>query len=212
LVVWLSCQEDFAVVGDKVANEGAVVVYPTDTVYGLGASPYLDNAVKKCFEIKSREEGKPMPVLFRGVEDAQRIVVMDEKARLLASTYWPGKLTLVLPVAKTSRISRQLLNVSGYLAARVPNHRCALRLIKACGGALIGTSANVSGRPSITDPEDPELFRIARKADFFIKGRSGDLGSKASTVISFSEDRTKEITVLREGAIPSKEIFALLGD
>jgi L-threonylcarbamoyladenylate synthase len=182
--------------------QGKTVVFPTDTVYGLGSSPLSQMGISRCYRLKKREAGKKMPVLLSSSKQAARIVKLNDRAKLIAEKFWPGQLTLVLPVLDR-RIPQELLGDDDTLAVRVPNHDCCLRLINACGNSLIGTSANISGAPPFSDPSDPKLVDFAKGADYFIRGECG--GSKlASTVLDLSRD--DRILVLREGAIPGKVI------
>ena len=105
--------------------------------------------------------------------------------------------------AVNKMIPRELLGQEETLAVRVPDHDCCLRLISACGNALIGTSANFSGSRSSSDPDEPDLLEFARQTDYFVRGPCGK-STFPSTIIDLSSQST--VSVLREGAIPRKTI------
>lgn len=206
----LECSDDFSYVGQGI-REGGIVVYPTDTVYGLGSSPLSEFGVKRCFQIKLRPLEKRVPILFSSIQEAAKLVIFNKVASTLASHFWPGKLTLILPLKDPSSLPSALFgNASNEknLAVRVPGNECALALIKACHGCLIGTSANISGKPATIKNDDPDLLELANRCDFFIRGKCGADG-KPSTVIDLTTERSKFV-IEREGAIPSEVIERLL--
>lgn len=205
MVVLATCDSDLSQVGRKILN-GALVVFPTDTVYGLGSSPLSTAGVQRCFAIKKRSPEKKFPVLFSTIDEAEKFVVFDKRARLLARGFWPGKLTLILPISEID-LPSELLDRERTLAVRVPNHDCCLRLISACGNSLIGTSANFSGENPTTDPDDEGLVKFAQTADYFLKGPCGE-SKLASTIVDAS--RKGRLDVLREGAVSKEQISAYL--
>src|ERR671914_455537 len=89
------CSEDEVASCALVVTDGGVIVYPTDTIYGIGCDPYNDLAVKRIFTIKARSEKKPLPILTYSMQDAERIVSLGRTGRMLAERYWPGALTIV---------------------------------------------------------------------------------------------------------------------
>jgi len=185
--------EALRLVRDVVAN-GGVIVYPTDTVYGIGCDPFRPEAVEKVYRIKRREE-KPMPVLVSRPSKVAEIAEVNPVAVFLMGEFWPGALTIVMR-AKGS-IPEKLI-AEGKVGVRMPNHELALKVIDASGGALVGTSANVSGCPPARslDELDP---RIEGGADAVIEADGG--GSKplgmASTVILIEMDEARQTTAGR---------------
>jgi L-threonylcarbamoyladenylate synthase len=200
-----SCTSDFLEIGNGVL-QGKTIVFPTDTVYGLGSSPFSQVGTRRCLELKKRPEEKKFPVLTTSLIEASKIVRMDERARLIARRFWPGQLTLILPCSDP-RLPETLLSKDRTLAVRVPNHQCCLRLIAACGNSLIGTSANISGSSAFVDPDDPHLLDFARDADYFVKGNCGGSNSP-STILDVS--KKDKISVVREGRIPSGVVLDYL--
>jgi len=171
---------------------GGVIVYPTDTVYGLGCDPMNGLAAERLFTIKGRG-GKPVPVLCDGFDSASRLVRLSGVALRLAKKYWPGALTIVLPLMM--ELPELIHQGSGTLAVRVPNSRRCLELISACGGNLIGTSANKSGKPACRTAHEA-LRSIGEEVDLILDG--GRLSEKESTVVKVSGNR---VELLRSGAV-----------
>jgi L-threonylcarbamoyladenylate synthase len=196
-----NCISDFDRLGNEVKS-GKIAVFPTDTVFGVGTVPTSRKGVARLYKIKKRHLEKKVPVLFSGVEEVSKFVEMDERAHSIARKFWPGQVTLVLPVTN-KLIPKELLGKEETLAVRVPNHDCCLRLISACGNALIGTSANFSGSRSFTDPDEPSLLEFAKQADYFVRGPCGK-STLPSTILDLSSPST--ISIIREGAIPRKTI------
>jgi L-threonylcarbamoyladenylate synthase len=180
-----------------------VAIFPTDTVFGLGSNPRLKDAVVRCYQIKERPREKQVPVLFSEMQKAEEFVEFDYTSRKLAQTFWPGKLSIVLPVKKRD-LPKELTGESKTLAVRIPDHDCCRRLIASSGGSLIGTSANSSGHPPFTNAEDRDLIEFAKKVDFFIRGPCSE--GSPSTVVEISQ--SGQVQILRKGAISEEAILA----
>jgi L-threonylcarbamoyladenylate synthase len=183
----------------KVVAEGGIVVYPTDTVYGVGCDPFNENSVRRLIEAKQRRKN-PLPVLGSSMRNVERIAWFNEKASILASKFWPGPLTLILErkPALPDLVTFGLPTVG----VRVPNCDVALRLIELSGGLLVGTSANLSGNkscPSAWEAAD----QIGDKVDLILDGGETVL-KKESTVARVDN----EMHVLRYGAISESEIIS----
>jgi L-threonylcarbamoyladenylate synthase len=186
----------------KIVRSGGVIVFPTDTVYGIGCDPYNDAAVKRIFEIKGRGEKKPLPVLAASLADAEEIVLLGAKGRALAEKFWPGALTIVAPL-KDSRISQGVTAGKDSLAVRVPANKCVLGVLKACM-YLVGTSANPSGRPAPRDAQS--VIRSLSGFDAILVDRE-PAGGKESTVVDVSGPCP---TIVRHGAVAADEIGKVL--
>lgn len=174
-----------------VLRRGGLVVMPTDTVYGLAADARLPGSEERIFEAKSRERGKPIPLLAASQAEVERFgATLDVWERRLARRYWPGPLTLVLrmPGGKSE----------GF---RVPDHKIALTLLRESGGVLRVTSANVSGaEPALT--ADQAVRALGDHVELVLDtGRSP--GGKPSTVVRVENG---QVHVLRPGAIPEEEL------
>ena len=184
----------------KSIKEGKIVVFPTDTVYGIGCDPYNKEAVEKVYKIKNRKQGKLFPVLGFSKNELEKIANFNEKANKIAEKFWPGQLTLILPL-KDEKLKTSM-NLENKVAVRVPNNSCALAILEQCN-LIIGTSANVSGMESFVDPDECEK----NISDYDVFVDSGKISSEGeSTVIEISED---EVVVHRKGSISKEEILNL---
>jgi len=175
-----------------VVKRGGLVVYPTDTVYGIGADPFDEGAVAKLFEAKARGN-KPVTVLCDSMRSARMLASMSPTAQVLAEEFWPGGLTIVLPSLR--RLPFQLDQGAGEVGVRVPALADCVKLIGQCGGFLTGTSANASGKPSCRTAEEA-LDALGEKVDMILDG--GRLVGQESTVVRV---RGEKVEVLREGAV-----------
>ncbi|MBT5710210.1 threonylcarbamoyl-AMP synthase, partial [Candidatus Poribacteria bacterium] len=130
----------------RVIRAGGVVALPTDTVYGIGVDPSNRDAIRRLFHIKRRDGARPIPILLADVTNIGNVCDSpSEIAMRLAEEFLPGPLTLVVPLS--AELPRELTAGSGTVGVRVPNHDLARDFIRACGGMLAVTSANISGEP-----------------------------------------------------------------
>ena len=196
------CSEDALIKCALLIKNGGVVVFPTDTIYGIGCDPYNDSAVKRIFMIKGRDEKKPLPVLAYNSIRAQEIVRLGRAGRALAQRFWPGALTIVAPL-KDSNISHRVVAGSSSLAVRVPANKCILMLLRHCK-YLVGTSANLSGGESLKSTKDV-LDSQLQGYDAILDGGQTEKGME-STIIEIGG----KPKILREGAIKSTEVLRLL--
>ena len=186
---------------------GGVLAIPTDTLYGLAADALNPDALDRVFAAKGRPADMPLPVLVSGWEQALQVAVVSPDSELLArrlgETYWPGSLTMVLPAAPG--LPERLTAGRETVAVRMPDHPVPLALAEALGRPITGTSANRSGEPDITDPD--ELRRIlAPRVDGIIVLGPEPVGG-ASTIVAVSGDG---ISLLREGVLPYERVLATL--
>jgi len=186
----------------KVIKIGGLIVYPTDTVYGLGCDPFNTLAVKRLIDAKGERE-KPLPILASDIEHVKAVAEVTETAEKLARKFWPGPLTMVLK--KKPQLPQMVTFGRDTVGVRVPNHPVALELLRGCDGLLIGTSANISGKESTVTAEDA-ASQLAGKVELVLDGGRATLG-KGSTVISLADRRLR---VERVGPISLKEIEPLL--
>jgi L-threonylcarbamoyladenylate synthase len=207
MTVNLFCDSDFELSSREII-EGKIVIYPTDTVYGLGTNPWSAKGVAACYKIKERDRGKKMPVLVNSLQTAKLFAKFGKRSEALAAAYWPGKLTIILPVVDQT-LPQELIGRESTVAVRMPKHECCLRLVSACGGSLIGTSANISGQEALVDPFDPKLAELSKRADYFVSGACGEGSGLSSTIVDAVDDNSIKVT--REGAIPGKSVLGLLG-
>lgn len=197
----LNCDKKGIKLATKMVKDGGLVVFPTDTVYGLGCDPHNPKAVKSIFKLKKREEFKHLPILAYSKYEISKIAIIDKASSKLADKFWPGQLTLVLKL-KDEKL-RKSMNLRDKVAVRVPDHPCALALLKECK-LLVGTSANFSGQPSFSDSK--KVLENFCGYDVFLDG--GKIpNSVESTIVEAIDGKLK---ILREGKIARKEITALL--
>ena len=188
----------------EVLRRGGVVAFPTDTVYGLGASIFLPRAVERVFELKGRSRHQPLPVLVGGLDQVLRLASLPPQAVALAERFWPGALTLVL--AALEAVPELVTAGSGKVAVRQPHHPTPLALIAGLGVPITGTSANLSGHPPARTAEEVR-GQMKEKIDLVLEGGPTP-GGRESTVVDLTGQAP---LVLREGAIPQKEIEKCLG-
>ncbi|MEX0656631.1 MAG: L-threonylcarbamoyladenylate synthase [Nitrosopumilaceae archaeon] len=196
----VSCDKEGIDMAARSVRSGGVIVFPTDTVYGLGCDPYNSEAIKKIYKIKKRGSSKLFPILGYSKEDLSDIVVFDEKSNKIAEKFWPGQITLVLKL-KDDKIKKSM-NTQDKIAVRVPNNSCALALLKDCK-LLVGTSANISNMHSFTNPDD--CLENISGYDVFVDG--GTITSSGeSTIVEVDGDK---LAIHREGAVSKTEIMKL---
>ncbi|MFC3078926.1 L-threonylcarbamoyladenylate synthase [Phenylobacterium terrae] len=184
---------------------GDLVILPTETVYGLAADAANPDAVARLYEAKGRPSFNPLIAHVAGLEAAERVAVFDGRARRLAQRFWPGPLTLVLPVrapAKVSDLARAGLDT---VAVRAPAHPIARALLAAFGGPVAAPSANRSGRPSPTTFE-AALEETGAAAAAALDGGPCRVGLESTVVSLLDEPR-----LLRPGAVTRGEIEAEIG-
>jgi len=179
-----------------IVGQGGLIVYPTDTVYGLGCDPFNEKAVQRLFEAKGRA-GRPVPVLCSSLHKAAELVELSARGIELTRGHWPGALTIVAPLKR--QMPSLLTQGSGNLGVRVPAHQGCLKLVSACGGWLTGTSANLSGEPSARTAQEAGI-QLGDSVDLILDG--GHLLGKESTVALVVGD---EVTILRGGPIGVRE-------
>ena len=184
----------------QIINRGGIVIFPTDTVYGIGCDPYNQKAVLSLYKIKKREKTKPLPVIGYSKKELEKIAEFNDKAEKIAEMFWPGAITLILKV-KDENIKKSL-GLGKKIAVRVPNNQCALSLLKECK-LLVATSANISGTTSLTDPNDCK--RDLNGYDLLIDG--GILSDNGeSTIVEIDENKLR---VLRSGSVSEEELKKL---
>jgi len=196
----IKCNTDGINIAEDTIRKGGIVIFPTDTVYGIGCDPYDAKAIKKIYEIKKRNLDKLFPILGFSKNILSKIVLFDNKSNKIAEKFWPGPITLVLPL-KDKKLKKSI-NLENKIAVRVPNNQCTLALLERCD-LLIGTSANISGSSSITDPD--ECAKRITGYDVLLDG--GKIPANfESTIIEIKEN---EIQIHREGSVSRAEILSL---
>ena len=184
---------------------GALVAFPTETVYGLGADARNSLAVARIFEAKGRPRFNPLIVHVASLELAQTYVHWSHQAEVLARAFWPGPLTLVLPLRADAGLSDLVTADLPSLAIRVPAHPLARQLLTAFNGPVAAPSANPSGRISPTTAAHV-IAGLDGRIEAVLDGGPCPVGLE-STIIGL----TGEPTLLRHGGLAQEQIEALLG-
>ena len=197
-VLKVNCNKEGIEKASQIVSQGGIVIFPTDTVYGIGCNPYNKESVEKIYKIKSRDIMKSLPVLTYSIETAEKIVEFDQFTKKIVKKFWPGPLTVILKV--TDKKIKESLNLENKIAIRIPDHKCTLELLKKCN-FLVGTSANISGNLPYTDPE--ECLKNLENYDIFVDG--GIITSKGESTII--EIENKKIKIIREGSLTEDEIL-----
>ena len=189
-----------------ILQQGGLVAYPTDTVYGLGACMADIAAVDRIFQVKGRPKGMALPVLLANRTQIEEIVTsVSPAARLLADAFFPGALTIVLP--KSDAVPDIITGGGKTVAFRIPNHPVPIALIKQLGKPIVGTSANLSGLNSALSAAEV-MKQIGDKIDMVIDGGRCPGGTE-STVIDLSGDKP---VIRRQGAISIEKLRNILPD
>lgn len=187
-------------------GQGQLVAFPTETVYGLGADAENDRAVAAVFAAKGRPSFNPLIVHVTDIAAAAAFACFDERADLLAQSFWPGPLTLVLPRRTGCRLSLLVSAGLDTVAVRVPNHPVAQALLRAAARPVAGPSANLSGTVSPTSPQHVQESLAGRIAAVVAGGRC-PVGIE-STVLDLSGPQA---AILRPGSVLPEDIAALIG-
>ncbi len=190
----------------KYLKEGKVIIYPTDTIYGLGCDALNENAVKKIFEIKKRKVGKPLSVIVKDISKIKEAAFIDKEKEKIAANIFPGPYTLVFP--RPRNIPKTVTGGKNSIGIRVPDNKICQEIAKLFPNPIVTTSVNLSGEEALSDP-----FKIV---DYFKdKGIVPDLildcgkikDAQSSIVIDLTR---KSPQILRSGTRNLREIKELL--
>jgi L-threonylcarbamoyladenylate synthase len=192
--------------GISILKQGGIVAFPTDTVYGLGACANIPQAVKRVYQVKERPQNMALPLLLAHTSQISEVAeLVPQIAWLLADKFLPGALTIVL--YKSNSVSDIITAGGKTVAVRVPAHPVPVALAQGLGAPIVGTSANLSGRPSaLTAGEVYSQF--GDKIDLVIDGGRCP-GGRESTIIDVTGETP---VVLREGAISREELKQVCGE
>lgn len=179
----------------EILNNGGIVIFPTDTAFGVGCRIDREEGIKRLFDVRKRPKDMATPILIDSIEMAKNYVrEIPEEVQDLMEKYWPGALTIILP-CKTEKVPELVRGGGPTIGIRVPNHEIAIELIKGAGVPILGPSANFHREETPYSFQDlnPELVKLV---DFVISGETKL--KQASTVIDCS---VKPWKLLREGAV-----------
>jgi L-threonylcarbamoyladenylate synthase len=220
----------------SLVDNGSIVIFPTDTVYGIGCDPLNRTSVLKLFKIKKRSLDKYLPILTNNVSNLTNLVEFTKNAEKLTKHFWPGPLTLVLKIKENSALDSNRYAFDKTVAIRIPNNKYTINLIQMTQNKLlIGTSANLSkqqplinlrdldscnlqGYDAIVDGDEcssssfvsPPISSSSSYPSSFLSNKSKNLINTipVSTIIDLTDSNCPKI--IREGVISKEEIFALL--
>lgn len=198
----LKATKNNIIVASRIVERGGLVVYPTETVYGLGCDPFNVDAVQRILEAKGNRT-TPLPILAANIEDVEKVAHFSSKGKKLAEKFWPGSLTLVVP--KKPALPGIVTFNRDSVGLRIPANYVALQLIRLCGGLLVGSSANRTGEePPRTVQEISE--ELKGMVDMILDGGAAAQGMP-STVVDLTSEKPR---ILREGPISLKELLDAL--
>lgn len=188
-------------------KKGELIIYPTDTVYGVGGV-LKEDTLKKIYEAKTRSFSSPLIALVNSLDKVDEIAIISdehrEKINKLIKRFWPGGLTMILK--KRENVPAIMVSNGETVGVRMPNHKLALDIIESAGGILATTSANISGEATPSSfVEISPIFK--ERVDIVIDGGKCPIGT-ASTIIDMSKSK---ISILREGSISKEEIENIIG-
>jgi L-threonylcarbamoyladenylate synthase len=187
----------------KVVKNGGLIVYPTDTVYGLGCDPFNVRAVERVFKVKGERKEKPLPILASDIKFIEKIAYLNEKAKKIAEKHWPGPLTLVVP--KKPVLPNIVTCGLASVGVRIPNQTVALKLISLCNGILVGTSANKTGEKSPKTAGEA-IEQLGEQVDIVLDAGPTPVGQESS-IVDLTSRKPK---MLREGPIKLVDILNAL--
>lgn len=190
----------------KFLRDGKIIIYPTDTIYGIGCDARNDKAVEKIFRIKKRERSKPLSVIVKNIESVNRVSYFSVKTRKILEKFLPGPYTFILPGAKN--ISAAALNGRNNIGIRIPDNAIIQKIAEEFDGPIVTTSVNISGEETLDDPfQMAEIFSRKREAPNLLldAGRSGS--AEPSMIIDLTRSHPQ---ILRSGKRTAMEVLALL--
>lgn len=191
---------------DTAANnimEGRLVVYPTETVYGIAADVFNQRAVKDLYFAKNRPFDMPLSVAVADKDMVENVAVMTSKVEKLIDAFLPGPLTII--TKKDSSIPDIVTSMSKKVGIRIPDNKVAIELIKAVGGPIIATSANLHSHPDAVSV-DAAVKDFGDKVSTYLDAGPCTLG-KPSTIVWIMDD---EVEIIREGSITIQQIEDVL--
>ncbi len=191
------CSEEGFRIAVEVLERGGLVIYPTDTTYGLAADSENREAVLKVYRVKVRPRSNPLTIAVSDFEMMARYAVFDERLKRFMEEFLPGAVTFILP--KTERVPDEVNPRA--IGVRIPDNPIAIELVRRFGRAITATSANISGKPPAYTPE--EAMIALPEVDLIID--AGPLPRRpASTVVDLTSGRPE---LVREGPVPFVEIL-----
>ena len=189
------------ILAKKTLEKGDLVIFPTETVYGLGGDATNKEAIKKIYNLKKRPETNPIICHFRDIEQVNQNFKISKIDSLLINLFWPGALTLILQKKSSSLISSSVSNNSDLVGCRIPNHPIAIELLNNLKFPIAAPSANIATRISSTHYN--HISENLRKNSFILKSGSSPLGLESTVLQTFND----KIEILRLGSITIEKII-----
>ena len=184
-----------------VLKAGGLIVYPTETLYGLGANCYSREAAKRIFSLKKRAAVKPLSVVISSLDMLKEIITeAPPELEAFTSRFWPGPLTVIFTASE--KIPQELLGGGKTVGVRLPGSEWLRKLVNTAGFPVTATSANISGTKELSQAEEV-ISAFKGKVELIVDGGKTP-GKLPSTVIELTSSR---LTILREGMIPASEIL-----
>ena len=188
----------------KILINGGLLIFPTETVYGLGGDATNKEAVYKIYQAKNRPNNNPIICHFKNIEEIEKNFIITKNAYKLAAKFWPGPLTLILEKKTNSKITPILSNNSKFVGCRIPKHPICLKLLNNLNFPIAAPSANISTKLSST--EISQISNSLKNKIFFLDGGKSFYGLE-STVVLMHNNNAK---ILRLGSITYEEIKAII--
>lgn len=183
-----------------ILEKGNLVIFPTETVYGLGGDATNIEAIKKIYDLKKRPVTNPLICHFKNISQVKKNFEIKKLDYMLIKLFWPGPLTLILKKKKSSLINSLLSNNSNLIGCRIPKHKIALDLLKSVNFPIAAPSANIATKISST--QSNHLCKEFKKNAYIINGGNSILGLESTVLQTFE----KKIKILRLGSITIEEI------
>ena len=188
----------------NLIDEGEIIAFPTDTLYGLGCNAFDERAIRKLYKLKNRDLSKPINVLIGSEKQLSDITDRNLSiTKELTKEFWPGDLTLILN--KNQNVPDILTAGLKTIGVRMPNNEATLRMISEIGKPLAATSANISGKPSITNAKQI-LEYFDKKIPLILDGGESEIGEE-STIISLITTPPK---ILRQGSLSIEKLKKII--
>lgn len=187
-------------------KDGQVIVYPTETIYGLGADVQNRKAVKRIYDLKARDYGLPISIVVSDLKMLREVVSdVPDRAFCLMRKFWPGALTILFPAS--SIIPKGLVTNTGKVGIRISSHPVTAALVETFGRPLTTTSANLSGFPPSLSVKHVQKY-FGDKLPCIIDGGEVE-PSRGSTVVDIGDETMR---IIRDGAIPADEVIKCFRD
>lgn len=188
----------------EVLRNGGIVIFPTETVYGIGTNAYCEKSVEKIYEIKERPEEKPLSILVSNVNEISKYAIINNSMEeQIIKNFMPGPITIILE--KRPEVFNYITSGKNTIGIRIPDNRIILKILEALKLPIVAPSANISGHPSGIELNEI-LPDFENKVDICIDGGKSEL-SESSTIVQVVDN---EIKVLRQGKILKQDIENIL--